>query len=114
MGEEKITKKYKTLYSFTSIVPYSKIHLKIPIDVFNTNYGILDFDVKAKGSFDEIDFEKAKTEQICSDVSLELAIYKNVSLLLSKQAYYFEPEEFDRQAKRFNTLKILISPVLRN
>ena len=109
LGEEKIIKKYKNLYSFTSITPYSKVNLEIPIDEFNTNYGILDFDVKTKGSFDEIDFEKVKTEKVCSDIILELAIYKDVSLLLSKQAYYFEPEEFDEQAKLFNTFKILLS-----
>lgn len=106
LGKDKIVKRYKTLYSFTPINPHCEIKLAIPLDVLNNNYKILDFEVKDKGSFDEIFFESINIDQKCSNIIIELAIYQKIDLLVSKEAYYLDPEKFEEQAKSFDVLAI--------
>lgn len=106
LGKDKIVKRYKTLYSFTPINPHCEIKLAIPLDVLNNNYKILDFEVKDKGSFDEIFFESINIDQKCSNIIIELAIYQKIDLLVSKEAYYLDSEKFEEQAKSFDVLAI--------
>ncbi|EGJ99560.1 hypothetical protein [Dysgonomonas gadei] len=106
LGKDKIVKRYKTLYSFTPINPHCEIKLVIPLDVLNNNYKILDFEVKDKGSFDEIFFESINIDQKCSNIIIELAIYQKIDLLVSKEAYYLDSEKFEEQAKSFDVLAI--------
>ncbi len=110
LGKEKIIKKNKTLYSFTPIYPKSMIKVKIPVNALEMNYKILDFDVKTKGSFEDIYFKNVKyTESKCSDIIIELAIYKNINLLNSKEAYYLNSEDFAIQSIAFEILEVPIS-----
>ena len=58
--------------------------------------------------FDTIEFSEIQYEK-CDTIVVEFALYKNIDLLISKDAYYFDEFNFNDQALSYTILSVSVN-----
>lgn len=105
LGKQRILKKWAILYSFKPIAPEKSVVISIPRKALVYDAYTKDINLKDYGKNDNICFKEATVKAPFS-ITIELAIYKNIDLLINQDAYYFREGEFDAQAKDYIVLSI--------
>ena len=105
-GKSRIVHRWQLLYGFKTISPNDSIHIRIPKSAFEQEVYVKDIPIKQFGKNDKISFEKKQVRQP-KTISLEFALYRNVDLLRSTDAYYFNEAGFDEQAKSYEVMTII-------
>lgn len=108
LGENRLINKFQVLYQFKAIPPKETIIVAIPVNAFYTNEYIKDFNIKDYSIFhDRINFKAAKFKKYNSLI-VELAIYKNIELLVSDSLFYKNEYLTNKQALSYQILSIPI------
>jgi hypothetical protein len=101
--KNRIIEDFQTVYDFFVIPPYNQFNLKIDvINIKNKKDFIADIDIKKLNKFRKIKFKKVKiSDKQKNNLIIELAYYKDISLLCSLSAYFYDEYNFNVQAKDF-------------
>ncbi|MDH6310475.1 hypothetical protein M2451_004019 [Dysgonomonas sp. PFB1-18] len=109
IGENRLIRKGQILYSFKSILPHSKLCIKIPKESFYQEKYIKEVDTKKMSKFDK----KMKIKNIdgvkCDNIVVEFAVYKNINIINNFEAYYYNEFEFNEQVLSYSIISVLIN-----
>jgi hypothetical protein len=108
IGENKIINKWQVLYHFKTIPPNSKNTIPIAKSAFSTDEYVKEVYPQKLSKFDTIKFHKSKHKK-CNAVVVEFALYKNIDLLISKEAFYFDEFNFNKQALSYTVLSVTVN-----
>lgn len=108
LGENRIVNKWQVLYHFTAIAPNGKSIIKMNKSAFYSEDYVEEVYPQKISKFDTIKFHKSRYGK-CGTVVVEFALYKNVNLLISKDAYYFDEFNFNEQALSYIVLFVLVN-----
>lgn len=101
--QDRIIKDYQTVYDFYKIPPLNEYSFSInTVDLMHQKDYIEDFDVyKFKRD------EKIQNLELSrkTDFKIQLAYYQNVNTICNYKAYYFDPLNFNENAKKFKILE---------
>jgi hypothetical protein len=108
LGENKVANKWQVLYHFKAIPPNGGHTIVISKSAFYSEDYVKEVYPQKISKFDTIKFRKSKHKK-CSTVIVEFALYKNIDLLISENAYYFDEFNFNEQALSFTVLSIAVN-----
>lgn len=101
-GEDRVIRNGQVLYTFKTIPPRSVLKFKIKRSVLQSNEFVSDFDANKLSMMDRPAFEVIRNPDLKGfRTMLEFALYRNISLLTDKKSFYYDKEEFIRQAQSF-------------
>jgi hypothetical protein len=98
----------QVLYHFRLIPPHSKNAIVISKSAFYSEDYVKEVYPQKISKFDTIKFRKSKHKK-CDTVIVEFALYKNIDLLNSKDAYYFDEFNFNEQALSYIVLSVSVN-----
>lgn len=105
-GKSRIVHKWQLLYGFKTLFPNDSILIRIPKLAIEQKLYVEDVPIKDYGKNDKIRFKKIHVNPT-KTISLEFALYRNVDLLRSTDAYYFNEAGFDEQAKSYEIITVV-------
>jgi hypothetical protein len=108
LGRNKVASKGQVLYHFRLIPPNSKNAIVISKSAFYSEDYVKEVYPQKISKFDTIKFRKSKHKK-CDTVIVEFALYKNIDLLNSKDAYYFDEFNFNKQALSYIVLSVSVN-----
>lgn len=98
LGENRIVYRGQVLYNFQTILPNSRNAILISKRAFYSEDYVKEvYPQKISKFINTIKFHKSKHRK-CNTVIVELALYRNIDLLISHEAYYFNEYNFNEQA----------------
>ena len=108
LGNNKVANKGQVLYHFRAIPPKSRNKVVISKSAFYTeNYVYEVYPQKISKFEGTIKFRKSKNNR-CDNVVVEFALYRNIDLLTSEKAYYFDEYNFNEQALSYYVLSVSV------
>jgi len=108
LGGNKLANKGQVLYHFRTIPPNSRNKIEISKSAFYTGDYVNEVYPQKISKFEQtIKFRKSKHNR-CSNVVVEFALYKNIDLLMSEQAYYLDEYNFNEQALCYTVLSVSV------
>ena len=108
IGEKRFVRKGQIIYHFSPIPPKGKLYISIPGTFFYSKKYVKDISLKSFSIFDKrIKFDDILKKE-CDQIIVEFAIYKNIDLLTSIDAYYLDEIRFNEQALSYEIFSILI------
>ena len=105
-GENKLIRKGQILYHFKPIPPQSCIQIAVPRKVFYSKEYVKEITLKDYSKFDSTIKFKDVIPKRCQRIKVEFAIYKDVSLLTSYDAFYFDELNFNKQALSYEVFSV--------
>jgi hypothetical protein len=108
LGGNKVAHIGQVLYHFRLIPPNSKNAIVISKSAFYSEDYVKEVYPQKISKFDTIKFRKSKHTK-CDTVIVEFALYKNIDLLNSKDAYYFDEFNFNEQALSYIVLSVSVN-----
>ncbi len=108
-GNIRIVKSGKVLWHFQTIAPLSSIKISLPAEILSYAHKYYDINETNNNKFEKgLKFHERKILSQSQNKIIEFAIYKEVELLLDREAYYYNEFKYNEQAINFIKLTISI------
>lgn len=108
-GNIRIVKSGKVLWHFQTIAPLSSIKISLPAEILSYAHKYYDINETNNNKFEKgLNFRERKILSQSQNKIIEFAIYKEVELLLDREAYYYNEFKYNEQAINFIKLTISI------
>ncbi|MDR2928823.1 MAG: hypothetical protein LBV41_11600 [Cytophagaceae bacterium] len=109
LGDNKVANKWQVLYHFMTILPNSCHTVTISKNAFYTKDYVYEVYPQKISKFEKtIKFRKSSNNRCSNNITVEFALYKNIDLLTSEKAYYFDEYNFNIQALSYTVLSVLV------
>lgn len=107
LGENKLIRRNQLDYNFIEIPPNNVLCMRINQSTLFPGEYVYDVKLKNTNKFDNLKFKKANKNRLeKSENYFQFALYKDISLLRSEEAFYFSECEYNEQANDYQIMEL--------